>query len=98
MSQPIHVSTAQRTSAPALSVQGLTITYQAKRGDVQAVRNVSFDVGRGEALAIIGESGSGKTTLGLGIVRLLPSTATIRQGELLYRRFGAAGNGGGTSA
>ncbi|HOS80476.1 MAG TPA: ABC transporter ATP-binding protein [Anaerolineae bacterium] len=98
MSQPIHVSTAHRTSAPALSVQGLTITYQAKRGDVQAVRNVSFDVGRGEALAIIGESGSGKTTLGLGIVRLLPSTATIRQGELLYRRFGAAGNGGGTSA
>ncbi|HQE98768.1 MAG TPA: ATP-binding cassette domain-containing protein, partial [Anaerolineae bacterium] len=80
MSQPIHVSTAHRTSAPALSVQGLTITYQAKRGDVQAVRNVSFDVGRGEALAIIGESGSGKTTLGLGIVRLLPSTATIRQG------------------
>ena len=50
---------------PILSVHNLSISYQARRGQVQAVRNISFDLERGEALALIGESGSGKTTIGL---------------------------------
>jgi peptide/nickel transport system ATP-binding protein len=77
---------------PTLSVQNLSIEYRARRGQVQAIRNVTFDVQRGEAMALIGESGSGKTTLGLGVVRLLPSAATISQGSLVYRRF-ADGSG-----
>lgn len=94
MNQPTNAATSQRTGAPTLSVKGLTITYQAKRGSVQAVRNVSLEVQRGEALALIGESGSGKTTMGLGLVRLLPSTAKVRQGELIYRRTAPGSNGG----
>ena len=73
-------------SQPTLSVQNLSIEYKARRGRVQAIRNVSFDVLHGEALALIGESGSGKTTLGLGIVQLLPATAKISQGSAIYRR------------
>lgn len=76
------------TIQPTLSIQNLSIEYTARRGSVQAVRNVSFDVQRGQALALIGESGSGKTTLGLGIVQLLPSTARITQGKVIYRRDG----------
>ncbi|MBN1486532.1 MAG: ATP-binding cassette domain-containing protein, partial [Anaerolineae bacterium] len=72
---------------PTLSVRNLEIAYQATRGWVQAGRNISFDVYRGEAVALIGESGSGKTTAGLGIVRLLPDNAEIRQGEIIYRRY-----------
>lgn len=71
---------------PTLSVQNLNIQYKARRGWVQAGRNISFDVRRGEALALIGESGSGKTTAALGIVRLLPDNAQIREGQILYRR------------
>jgi peptide/nickel transport system ATP-binding protein len=72
---------------PTLSVRDLSIEYQARRGKVQAIRNVSFDVRHGETLALIGESGSGKTTLGLGVVQLLPSSATISGGEITYRRY-----------
>jgi peptide/nickel transport system ATP-binding protein len=71
---------------PTLSVHNLTIEYAARRGAVQAVRNVTFDVRRGEVLSLIGESGSGKTTFGLGVMRLLPTTARIRYGTLIYRR------------
>ncbi len=74
-------------SQPTLSVKNLTVEYKARRGAVQAVRNVSFDVQRGEVLALIGESGSGKTTLGLALVGLLPSTARISSGTITYARF-----------
>ena len=73
---------------PILSIQNLSIDYKARRGFVQAVRNVSFDVRAGEALALIGESGSGKTTIGTGIVRLLPANAVVKSGRIMYRRAG----------
>src|SRR5512142_3361529 len=80
--------------APTLSVHNLSIEYAARRGRVQAIRNVDFEVQRGEALALIGESGSGKTTLGLGIVQLLPSTARITSGQAIYTRAPNGKNGG----
>ncbi len=80
--------------ATTLSVRNLSIEYAARRGRVQAIRNVAFEVGRGEALALIGESGSGKTTLGLGIIQLLPATARITSGQALYTRIRNGKNGG----
>src|ERR1041385_2456700 len=69
-----------------LSVQDLEVEYRARRGLVKAVNGVSFDLRRGESITLVGESGCGKTTLGLSLVRLLPKQASIRKGEILYRR------------
>jgi peptide/nickel transport system ATP-binding protein len=70
---------------PALQVENLSIGYLTRRGVVQAVRDVSFDLGRSETLAIIGESGSGKTTLAQSLVRLSPRGARVLGGRILFR-------------
>jgi peptide/nickel transport system ATP-binding protein len=62
------------------------VEYRARRGLVKAVHGVSFELHRGESITLVGESGCGKTTLGLSLVRLLPKQATIRKGQILYRR------------
>ncbi len=69
-----------------LQVDDLWVTYLAERGKVKAVRGVSFTLRPGETLAFIGESGCGKTTLGLTLIRLLPTTARVEKGRILYRR------------
>ena len=69
---------------PILSVRDLSIDYRTDRGPVHAVRDVSFDVAKGETVAIIGESGSGKTTLAISLIRLSPRSARITKGQILY--------------
>jgi peptide/nickel transport system ATP-binding protein len=68
-----------------LEVQQLSVAYRTPRGSVQALRQVSLALRPGEALALIGESGSGKTTLGLALLGLLPPSATVTQGRIVYR-------------
>ena len=46
-----------------LRVSGLVKTYKTDYGDVQAVRDVSFEVGEGEVVTLLGPSGCGKTTI-----------------------------------
>ncbi|SHJ28212.1 ABC transporter ATP-binding protein [Wenxinia saemankumensis] len=58
-----------------LRVSDLSRTFQTANGPVHAVRNVSFDVQRGECLAVVGESGSGKTTLANMILGILTSSS-----------------------
>jgi len=69
------------TVAPLLSVRGLTKHFPVRRGllqrvtgAVKAVDDVSFDVARGEILALVGESGCGKTTTGRALLRLVEPT------------------------
>jgi peptide/nickel transport system ATP-binding protein len=71
-----------------LQVEDLSVIYNSPRGAVKATSNVSFQLHKGETVALIGESGSGKTTLSLALVRMLPNNARITQGKILYTRDG----------
>ena len=68
-----------------LQVRDLEISFDTYGGEVQAVRDVSFEVRRGETLAIVGESGSGKTITAKAMMRLLPETGSrVKGGEIIF--------------
>ena len=73
---------------PILKVENLSVKFEDKiRGAVTAVKDISFELYKGQSLAIVGESGSGKSVSSLALMGLLPSTArvearTLRLSEL----------------
>jgi oligopeptide/dipeptide ABC transporter ATP-binding protein len=74
---------AQRRAAPtALEVRGLSTVYGTSRGQIFAVRDVSFEVRPGEAVGIVGESGCGKTAIALALLGLLPRNGRIVAGQI----------------
>ncbi|MFD1017860.1 ABC transporter ATP-binding protein [Thalassobacillus hwangdonensis] len=68
-----------------LEVNDLKISFDTYGGEVQAVRGVTFDLKKGETLAIVGESGSGKSVTTRALARLIPSPpGRIKEGEILF--------------
>ncbi len=70
--------------APLIEVKNLSVRFAGSPPGVLAARNVSFDVGKGETVALVGESGSGKTVSALSILRLLPPGAHHPSGQILF--------------
>lgn len=67
-----------------LSVRNLVISFRTPGGKVQAVRNISFDLHKGETLAIVGESGSGKSVTSKAILGILAGNSIIEGGSIIY--------------
>ena len=67
-----------------LSVNDLKISFRTDAGKVQAVRNISFDLYKGETLAIVGESGSGKSVTSKAIMGISAVNSIYEGGEILY--------------
>ena len=57
-------------SEPLLSVDGLRVEFTTERGTIYAVNDISFSIGKGETLGIVGESGCGKSVTSLALLGL----------------------------
>jgi microcin C transport system ATP-binding protein len=73
------------SSEPLLSVRDLSVAFTQNGKETTAVDHVSFDVNRGETVALVGESGSGKSVSALSVLKLLPYPAASHpSGEILF--------------
>ena len=67
-----------------LSVRDLTVSVTTREEPLDIVRNVSFDIAKGEILGVVGESGCGKSMTSLAIMGLLPKPMIdVRSGQIL---------------
>ena len=72
------------TTQKFLSVRDLEVIYTSGRKTVHAVNGISFDMDKGETLALVGETGAGKTTIAKAILGILPNPpARLKQGRII---------------
>ena len=67
---------------PVLSVRNLRVEFTTRRGMLRAIDGVSFDIGRGEVLGVVGESGAGKSVTGNAVIGLIDPPGRIAGGEI----------------
>ena len=66
-----------------LKIDNLSVNYRMRRETVYAVKNINFEVKKGEILGLVGESGSGKSTLGNAIINLIDEPGKISNGSII---------------
>jgi len=79
------LSVALEGKSPLLEVEDLSVHFHTDRGDVRALEKVRLIVGKGEVVGLIGESGSGKTTTVRSVLRILPPSARIIEGSVMFK-------------
>jgi oligopeptide/dipeptide ABC transporter ATP-binding protein len=70
---------------PLLDIRDLHVDLTVERDVIHALRGVNLSIQRGDLVALVGESGSGKTMTGLSIIRLLPRSARILNGQIQFK-------------
>ena len=78
---PEHGPIAPNGKEILLSLKNVDITFGKKEKAVEAVKNATFDIYKGETFSLVGESGSGKTTIGRAVIRVNP----LAGGEIRYK-------------
>ena len=68
-----------------LQIKDLIVDYTTQRGTARAINNVNLEIDKGEIFGLVGESGCGKSTLGKSILKLLPWSASMPNGEIVFK-------------
>lgn len=68
-----------------LKIENLNLVFNLQSGIFQALYDVNLELKKGQTLAIVGESGCGKTLTAMSIMRLIPNTAQITSGKIIYK-------------
>jgi len=68
-----------------LTVENLNVDFKLRSSTLRAVNNVSFSVGKGERLGVVGESGAGKSVMGFSIINLISKPGYIDSGRVLFQ-------------
>ncbi len=68
---------------PLLEVRNLIVEFPCRRGTLRALDDVSFDIGQGEILGVVGESGAGTSLTGASIIGLLEPPGRVVSGQIL---------------
>ncbi|ALJ19305.1 dipeptide ABC transporter ATP-binding protein [Microbacterium sp. No. 7] len=79
-----HTANTAATGEVVLTVKDLAVDFETEMGVVHAIEDVSFELRRGEKLAIVGESGSGKSTTMNAVLGLMAGNGRIAQGEIRF--------------
>ena len=74
-----------KIKTPVLEVENLAVSYETRKGFVNAVRDVSFEINRGETFGLVGESGCGKSTVAYAIVNSLGRNGHIVDGKVMFQ-------------
>ena len=85
-----------QTDETLISVQNLKTHFFLDEGTVRAVDGVSFDIGRGATLGVVGESGCGKSVLARSIIRIVPPPGRTIEGSVMYYRNPQDGHDAGS--
>ena len=71
-------------SIPLLQIKDLSVEFNTRQGKVPALENISFNINKGETVAVVGESGSGKSVTASVILGILDKAGKIEQGEIVF--------------
>lgn len=82
--QPVHDDHLGREDKPAVEVKDLSVEYHSGGSVVKAVNHISFKLGKGRSLGLVGETGAGKTTTALALMRLLPDRVSFIPNGSIY--------------
>ncbi len=75
---------AASATAPVLELRNVSISYFVRAGEMKVVPNISFKLGQGEALGLVGESGCGKSTVAFAVMQYLGSVGRVTKGQILF--------------
>ena len=75
---------ADTGTPPVLELRNVSISYFVRAGEMKVVPNISFKLGQGEALGLVGESGCGKSTVAFAVMQYLGTVGRITNGQVLF--------------